>query len=105
MTLAVAHPAHLGVLSEDTCWLYADDDIDGYMQTARHFGESRRLLEPAAFQHEVLGASAEFLQWVDTALARSPTDYWITASFFKDIFCTPAFLHLDRKSTRLNSSH
>lgn len=94
MTLSVVHPDRPGTLAGDSYWLYADDDLAGYARIARVFGEQRRLLEPAAFQAGILETSGAFLQWVDRALDDCPPGYWIAASFFKDMVCTPMFLHL-----------
>src|SRR5476649_1339802 len=94
MTVSVVHPDRLGILPQDNYWLYADDDPAGYAQVAKAFGEQRRLLEPAAFQAGILETAGDFLRWVDSALDDCPSDYWIAASFFKDVVCTPVFLHL-----------
>lgn len=94
MMLSVAHSDRLGVVPENILWLYADDDHAGYARAIALFGEKRRLLEPAAFQTAIAETAGEFLRWVDSALRDCPRDYWIAASFFKDIVCTPVFLHL-----------
>jgi hypothetical protein len=94
MTLSVAHPDRLDALPRDTYWLYADDDLAGYTKVARCFGDEWRLHDAKAFQIEISRTTGEFLKWVDSVLADCPPDYWITASYFKDMFCTPMFLHL-----------
>jgi hypothetical protein len=94
MRLSVAHPQQLGRLAEGDRWIYADDDIADYARVAQEYGEAQRLLDPAAFQAEISRTAGEFLDWVDTALAGQPPYYWIAASYFKDVVCTPVLLHL-----------
>lgn len=93
MSLTAAHPDRLGSIAPSAYWLYADDDVACYARVNRQLGAERRLLEPAAFQSEIARLTGPFLRWVDAALEESPPDYWIVASFFKDIFCTPVYLH------------
>ena len=94
MSLSVTHPDRLVSLDQDAVWLYADDDIAGYARVAKQYGTDRRLLDPPDFQIQLLESADDFLKWVDGALVDCPPDYWIAASWFKDMFCTPMFLHL-----------
>ena len=94
MTLSVAHPQRLGRLADGDRWIYADDDIADYARTAHEYGEMRRLLDPAAFQAAISRSTGEYLDWVDRMLADRPPHYWLAASYFKDVVCTPTLLHL-----------
>ncbi len=94
MSLSVTHPDRLASLDQDAVWLYADDDIAGYARVVEQYGKDRRLLDPPDFQIQLLESADDFLKWVDEVLVDCPPDYWIAASWFKDMFCTPMFLHL-----------
>ena len=94
MTLSVAHPQRLGWLADDDRWIYTDDDIIDYARTAAEYGEARRLLDPAALQAAISRTTSEYLDWVDAVLVDQPPHYWLAASYFKDVVCTPTLLHL-----------
>jgi hypothetical protein len=94
MTLSVAHPQRLGRLADGTRWIYADDDLAGYANTANEYGEARRLLDPAALQAAISRTTGAYLDWIDAVLADQPPHYWLAASYFKDVVCTPTLLHL-----------
>ncbi len=104
MTLSVAHPQRLSRLAEGDRWIYADDDITDYARVAHEYGEAQRLLDAAAFQTAISRTTGEFLEWVDTALAGQPSHYWIAASYFKDVVCTPVLLHLACLRAAFNDS-
>ncbi len=94
MTLAVAHPQRLGQLADRDQWIYADDDIADYARTANAYGERQRLLDPAALQAAISRSANEYVDWIDKVLADRPPHYWLAASYFKDVVCTPTLLHL-----------
>lgn len=94
MTLSVAHPERLRRLAENECWLFADDNLADYQQIEQAYGETRRLLTAAELQTAICRTNGEFLRWVDDVLAELPPDYWIAASYFKDVVCTPVLLHM-----------
>lgn len=95
MTLTLVHPralSSLPTLSEGTRWLYADDDPEVYERIGRQFGGGR-LVSPADFQSRAAELRIPFVQWLDQSLRNFSAAEWIPASYFKDIFSTPAFLH------------
>lgn len=93
MTLSVVHPNRLGTLPHDARWHYADDDLLGYSLVESRFGGESRLLSSTEFQLEIARHRSAFLVWLDQVLAEQPVSDWIPASFFKDMYSTPVFLH------------
>lgn len=94
--LTLVHPralSSLPTLPEGSRWLYADDDPDVYEKLDRQFGVVHRLVSPADFQSRAATLRTPFVQWLDRCLHDCPPAEWIPASYFKDIFATPAFLH------------
>lgn len=97
MTLTLLHPRALPsfpALPDHARWLYADDDPQVDEQLSQRFGNDRRLVSPAAFQARAASLRAPFMQWLDRCLEHQPAENWIPASYFKDIFTAPVFLHL-----------
>ena len=95
MTLTLVHPRallSLPTLPEGSRWLYADDDPEVYERIGRQYGGGR-LVSPSDFQSRAAELRAPFVQWLDQCLRDSSAVEWIPASYFKDIFSTPAFLH------------
>lgn len=95
MTLTLVHPRallSLPTLPEGSRWLYADDDPEVYERIGRQYGGGR-LVSPADFQSRAAELRAPFVQWLDQCLRDFSAVEWIPASYFKDIFSTPVFLH------------
>lgn len=96
MTLTLVHPQRLSsfsVLPANTYWLYADDNLYYDGQAHRQFGRAQRLVEPVVFQTRAAQLRGAFMEWVDRSLASHVAEDWIPASYFKDIFTAPVFLH------------
>lgn len=97
MSLTLVHSRALHsftVLPSDACWLYADDDPQTVEKIDRQFGFERRLISPADFQVRAANLRAPFMAWMDCCLQNEVAEDWIPASYFKDIYSTPVFLHL-----------
>ena len=94
MSIRVAHPHHLGRLNCEDFWLYADEDLREYARVEKHYGEDKKLLNAAALQAAISHNNKDFLSWVDTVLKDHLPRDWIAAAYFKDVSCTPVFLHL-----------
>lgn len=97
MTLTLVHSHALlscPAFPSDAYWLYADDDPQTVEKIDQHFGFERRLISPADFQVRAAGLRASFMTWADRCLRNEIAEDWIPASYFKDVYATPVFLHL-----------
>lgn len=93
MMLIVGHPAVLQSFPQGAPWFYADEDPVEYSRIAARLGEENRFVTAVAFQAAAVRLRQPFLCWLDTVLKGRPVHDWIVASYFKDVFSTPIFLH------------
>lgn len=94
MMLIVGHPAVLAALPQGVPWFYADEDPAEYGRIVARLGEENRFVTVMAFQATATRLRQPFLCWLDTVLEGREARDWIIASYFKDVFSTPVFLHL-----------
>lgn len=94
MMLIVGHPAVLKAFPHGVPWLYADEDPVEYGRIVARLGEENRFVSAMAFQAAAIRLRQPFLCWLDMVLKSKAEYNWIIASYFKDTFSTPVFLHL-----------
>lgn len=94
MMLRVGHPVVLGAFPQGVPWFYADEDPVEYGRIVARLGIENQFVTTLAFQAAAVRLRQPFLCWLDTVLKGQATHDWIIASYFKDVFSTPVFLHL-----------
>lgn len=95
MKLSVAHPASLGDLRGfEGRWVYADDDLEGFLRARERLPRAMLPLPPEALQRAAVALQAPFVRWVDACMeARPPLD-WLATPFNRNTFDSNLFLHV-----------
>jgi len=94
MMLIVGHPVVLKSFPQGVPWFYADEDPVEYGRIVAWLGIENRFVTALAFQTAAVKLRKPFLCWLDDVLKGQDKHDWIIASYFKDVFSTPFFLHL-----------